>query len=144
MDILSIVNQSSMSKADIARAMDCSNSYVTQLVSGKPEPTLRKLQQLADIIKCKRWEFFKDEITQEDVMLHFSDIINAEVERRLSAMTPKSADSQPSGEANTNTETQTADVEQPAETPSATTQGIIGMLACPHCHHAIPLGVVSQ
>ena len=59
-----MVKRSGMTQDEIAAKMGTSKGYISQLVSGNPEPTLRKLQQLADIIGCKRWEFFKDEMEQ--------------------------------------------------------------------------------
>lgn len=62
MDIRSVVNKYGIPMTEIAEKMGVSKSYISQLVSGKPEPTLRKLQELANIIGCNRWEFFADEI----------------------------------------------------------------------------------
>lgn len=62
MDIRSVVNRYGISMKEIAEKMGVSKSYISQLVSGKPEPTLRKLQELANVIGCNRWEFFLDEI----------------------------------------------------------------------------------
>ena len=82
MDIKQIVDKCGKSKADIAREMETSPSYITQLVSGKPEPTLRKLQQLADIIGCKRWEFFIDEMDIDDVARAFGLVRPSQTEQQ--------------------------------------------------------------
>ena len=65
MDIKSVIKKYGVSQDDIAERMGCSKGYISQLANLKSEPTLRKLQELADAIGCKRWEFFKDEMEEE-------------------------------------------------------------------------------
>lgn len=65
MDIRSVVNKYGVKMTEIAAKMGTSKGYISQLVSGKPEPTLRKLKELADAIGCQRYEFFLDEMPEE-------------------------------------------------------------------------------
>ena len=62
MDIKSVIKKYGVSQEEIAQKMGCSKGYISQLVNLKAEPSLSKLQELADIVGCKRWEFFKDEM----------------------------------------------------------------------------------
>ena len=68
MDIQSVIIRHGISKAELARKMETSASYITQLVSGQSTPSMKMLDKLASIIGCKRWEFFLDEMDREEVM----------------------------------------------------------------------------
>jgi transcriptional regulator with XRE-family HTH domain len=67
MDIQSAINRHGTTKAELARKMETSASYITQLVSGQSSPSMKMLDKLAVLIGCKRWEFFIDEMDREEV-----------------------------------------------------------------------------
>jgi transcriptional regulator with XRE-family HTH domain len=65
MDIQSAISRHGTTKAELARKMDVAPSYITQLVSGQSSPSMKMLDKLAELIGCKRWEFFLDEIKSD-------------------------------------------------------------------------------
>ena len=67
MDIQSAISRHGTTKAELARKMEVAPSYITQLVSGQSSPSMKMLDKLADLIGCKRWEFFLDEMDREEV-----------------------------------------------------------------------------
>lgn len=89
MDIKSVMVERGISQAELAKMMlDTTSekwqkmsddeksrrsksivSYVSQLISGKSDPSMKKLDRLAELIGCQRWEFFKDEIKATGMML---------------------------------------------------------------------------
>ena len=81
MDIKKVLNKYGLSQVNLAQSMfEAGNdggaisdedkekklksitSYVSQLINGKSEPSIKKLDELAALIGCQRWEFFEDEI----------------------------------------------------------------------------------
>ena len=126
MDIKQIVERQGIQKAEIARQMETSPSYISQLVSGQPEPTLRKLQQLADIIGCKRWEFFIDEMNIDDVARVFGLVRPSEAAQRT-ILLPKIG------------EIPIAPCATPPEKPA--TQAVQQAIVCPHCGEAMAITV---
>ncbi len=81
MDIKKVLNKYGLSQVNLAQRMFEANndggaisdedrekklksttSYVSQLINGKSEPSIKKLDELAALIGCRRWEFFEDEI----------------------------------------------------------------------------------
>ena len=67
MDIQSAISRHGTTKAELARKMEVAPSYITQLVSGQSSPSMKMLDKLADLIGCKRWEFFIDEMDRSEV-----------------------------------------------------------------------------
>ncbi len=67
MDIQSAISRHGTTKAELARKMEVAPSYITQLVSGQSSPSMKMLDKLADLIGCKRWEFFIDEMDRNEV-----------------------------------------------------------------------------
>lgn len=65
MNIQSAIDRHGTTKAELARKMEVAPSYITQLVSGQSSPSMKMLDKLADLIGCKRWEFFLDEIKSD-------------------------------------------------------------------------------
>jgi len=128
MDIKQIVERQGIQKAEIARQMETSPSYISQLVSGQPEPTLRKLQQLADIIGCKRWEFFIDEMDIDDVAKAFGLVRPSEAAQRTIHL-DKIGD------------IPIAPCRVPPEKPATQAVAMQQALVCPHCGGAMVVEV---
>ena len=142
MDIKQIVDKCGKSKADIAREMETSPSYITQLVSGKPEPTLRKLQQLADIIGCKRWQLFADEMEIADVIEYFKDDMQAEIDRRIAeAVEAKEKKMTEQAEAKSKEyEQRISELQHQLDTREPSRQGA---LICPNCGRPFVIKVIA-
>ena len=142
MEIKQIVEKYGMQKAEIARQMETSPSYITQLVSGKPEPTLRKLQQLADIVGCKRWEFFADEMETADVIDYFKGDIQAEIDRRIAeAVEAKEKEMAEKAEAQAKAyEQRISELQHQIDTKEPSHQEA---LVCPNCGRPLIIKVIA-
>ena len=113
MDIQSAISRHGTTKAELARKMEVAPSYITQLVSGQSSPSMKMLDKLADLIGCKRWEFFIDEMDRSEVA-------------RILGLTAQPAP-QPAAES------ASADQQQ-AELPFGQQQpSVPASLICPHC-----------
>ena len=86
MNIQSAIDRHGTTKAELARKLGSSPSYITQLVNCKSAPSMKQLDKLAELIGCKRWEFFIDEMDPAEVA-------------RVLGITPAAADVQPSAPA---------------------------------------------
>ena len=60
MDVKSIIKRQGFTLEQVAEKMGSSKSSVSQIINGNP--TVGKLEQIANIIGCHRWEFFLDEM----------------------------------------------------------------------------------
>jgi transcriptional regulator with XRE-family HTH domain len=49
--ILSIMNEKSITRTMLAEKMGCSNAYITKLLNGKENLTLRKLTEIASVLE---------------------------------------------------------------------------------------------
>lgn len=67
MNIQSAIDRHGTTKAELARKLGSSPSYITQLVNCKSAPSMKQLDKLAELIGCKRWEFFIDEMDPAEV-----------------------------------------------------------------------------
>ena len=65
MDVKSIIKRQGFTLEQVAEKMKCTKSSVSQIINGNP--TVGKLDQIAGIIGCKRWEFFLDEMNAQDM-----------------------------------------------------------------------------
>ena len=65
MDVKSIIKRQGFTLEQIAERMNCTKSSISQIINGNP--TVGKLDQIAGIIGCKRWEFFIDEMNAHDL-----------------------------------------------------------------------------
>lgn len=63
MDIRATLSRYGYTVNSLARKHGVGQSGLNQLVTGNP--TAKKMQDLADMIGCKRWEFFLDEIKSD-------------------------------------------------------------------------------
>ena len=115
MDIQSAISRHGTTKAELARKMEVAPSYITQLVSGQSSPSMKMLDKLADLIGCKRWEFFIDEMDRSEVA-------------RILGLTAQSA--QPAAESASAEQQQ----EKPQdELPFGQQPSVPASLICPHC-----------
>ena len=142
MDIKTIISQHGISQVELAKRMNpelnadqsqmneeqrqelqkrqkSANSYVSQLISGKSDPSMKKLDLMASLIGCQRWEFFLDEIRAAGF-----DIVKAQPEQ------PEQSASEKQSQESTNENPQ----------PSAIGQQAI---VCPHCHQALVMNIAS-
>ena len=89
MDIKTVISERGLSQVELAKRMldtdseglkkmtaeeqqkklKSTVSYVSQLISGKSDPSMKKLDMLAQVIGCQRWEFFRDEIEAAGIQL---------------------------------------------------------------------------
>lgn len=114
MNIQSAIDRHGTTKAELARKMGASASYITQLVSGQSSPSMKMLDKLAELIGCKRWEFFIDEMDRSEVA-------------RILGLT-----AQPALQSAASAEQQQA--EQQEELPFGQQQpSVPASLICPHC-----------
>lgn len=113
MDIQSAISRHGTTKAELARKMEVAPSYITQLVSGQSSPSMKMLDKLADLIGCKRWEFFIDEMDRSEV----ARILGLTAQ----SAQPAASEAQPSAE-------------QQEELPFGQQQpSVPASLICPHC-----------
>lgn len=117
MDIQSAISRHGTTKAELARKMDVAPSYITQLVSGQSSPSMKMLDKLAELIGCKRWEFFIDEMDRDEVA-------------RILGLTAHTAP-QPAVES---ASAEQSSAEQQEELPFGQQQpSVPASLICPHC-----------
>ena len=131
MDIQSAISRHGTTKAELARKMEVAPSYITQLVSGQSSPSMKMLDKLADLIGCKRWEFFLDEIKSDPhgVERFIDEMDRSEVSRIL-GLTAHTAP-QPAASASAG---QQQAAEQQEELPFGQQQpSVPASLICPHC-----------
>jgi transcriptional regulator with XRE-family HTH domain len=129
MNIQSAIDRHGTTKAELARKMEVAPSYITQLVSGQSSPSMKMLDKLADLIGCKRWEFFIDEMDRSEVA-------------RILGLTAQTAP-QPAAES---ASAEQPSAEQQEELPFGQQQpSAIGQQAivCPHCHQALVFNIAS-
>jgi len=141
MNLQNVIDRHGISKAEIARQLDSTNSYVTQLTGGKSIPSMKMLDKLAGIIGCKRWEFFADEMDREEVAQLFGLIVPPQEEP---ADEPEpSATEQPQEkdveEFSYQDGQPSAEPEKTAEPSSPVGTALVGLVRCPQCGHSIRL-----
>lgn len=116
MNIQSAIDRHGITKAELARKMEVAPSYITQLVSGQSSPSMKMLDKLAELIGCKRWEFFIDEMDRSEAA-------------RILGLTAQSA--QPAAES---ASAPKPSAEQQEELPFGQQQpSVPASLICPHC-----------
>ena len=127
MDIKSVITSHGYSVNSLAKKMEVWQSALSTLVNGK-NPTIGKLKEMANALDCSWLEFFKDEISIEDLRRSFPEL-----------MAQQAAMSHPAA-----SEEQQQAVEQPKENdqPSSDLTADVAII-CPHCHEAIKLGFVK-
>jgi transcriptional regulator with XRE-family HTH domain len=143
MDIQSAISRHGTTKAELARKMEVAPSYITQLVSGQSSPSMKMLDKLADLIGCKRWEFFIDEMDREEVAQLFGLIVPPQEEP---ADEPEQHQEQAEEQQQTAADAQEGAAqegqqqEQDAEKQEESLQTeLVGLVRCPQCGHSIRL-----
>lgn len=149
MNIQSAIDRHGISKAEIARQLDSTNSYVTQLTSGQSTPSMKMLDKLAGIIGCKRWEFFIDEMDREEVAQLFGLIVPPQEEpadepeqhqEQAEEQQQTAADAQEGAAQEGQQQEQAESHEQEAEKQEESLQTeLVGLVRCPQCGHSIRL-----
>ena len=132
MDIKSVITSHGYSINSLAKKMDVWQSALSTLVNGK-NPTIGKLKEMATALDCSWLEFFKDEISIEDLRRSFPEL-----------MAQQPAMSQPAASED---QQQAISGEDGASglpfgcgEPSAIGQQAI---VCPHCHQALVVNIAS-
>ena len=141
MDIQSAISRHGISKAEIARQLESTNSYVTQLTNGQSSPSMKMLDKLASIIGCKRWEFFIDEMDRQEVAQLLGLIVPQEevpaAELAPQVDTAGEQDSAADAEHQEDNHDQEQHPTEPQEETVQTT--LVGLVRCPQCGRAIRL-----
>jgi transcriptional regulator with XRE-family HTH domain len=133
MDIQSAINRHGTTKAELARKMETSASYITQLVSGHSSPSMKMLDKLAELIGCHRWEFFIDEMDREEVA-QILGLTMPQAPQQQAGGLPFGNDTQGTGTAVTSQPSQTKPVPDVSHAVAAS-------LICPHCGAAFVVEV---
>lgn len=74
MDIKSVITSHGYSVNSLAKKMEVWQSALSTLVNGK-NPTIGKLKEMANALDCSWLEFFKDEISIEDLRRSFPELM---------------------------------------------------------------------
>ena len=131
MNIQSAIDRHGTTKAELARKMKVAPSYITQLVSGQSSPSMKMLDKLAELIGCKRWEFFIDEMDRDEVMAKLG--ISAASAAQPSAESEQQTDGQQPEQEELPFDKQPSQEQQPQGTT------LVGLVRCPQCGHSIRL-----
>jgi transcriptional regulator with XRE-family HTH domain len=132
MDIKSVITNHGYSINSLAKKMDVWQSALSTLVNGK-NPTIGKLKEMATALDCSWLEFFKDEISIEDLRRSFPELMAQQADM---AQPAASAEQQQavSGDGGA------SDLPFGCGEPSAIGQQAI---VCPHCHQALVFNIAS-
>ena len=132
MDIKSVITSHGYSVNSLAKKMEVWQSALSTLVNGK-NPTIGKLKEMATALDCSWLEFFKDEISIEDLRRSFPELMAQQADM---AQPAASEDHQQavSGEGGA------SDLPFGCGEPSAIGQQAI---VCPHCHQALVFNIAS-
>lgn len=127
MDIVSIIKRYGKTSKEVADALNTSPGYISQLGSGKTAPSIKKLDELAAVIGCKRWEFFIDEMDRHSVATAFG------LQLEPQAQQPKPQQPAPADDYDyvpfaTATEQQGGQKQAEQQQES-----VPGVVVCPHC-----------
>ena len=132
MDIKSVITSHGYSINSLAKKMDVWQSALSTLVNGK-NPTIGKLKEMATALDCSWLEFFKDEISIEDLRRSFPELMAQQADM---AQPAASAEQQQavSGKGGA------SGLPFGCGEPSAIGQQAI---VCPHCHQALVFNIAS-
>ena len=133
MDIQSAIDRHGTTKAELARKMETSASYITQLVNGQSSPSMKMLDKLAELIGCKRWEFFINEMDRDEVAQIFGFSTQA-----APAPSEQPAVSQQPQEQKSGADALPFDHDQPE------LRSVPASLICPHCGGAFVVEVKQK
>jgi transcriptional regulator with XRE-family HTH domain len=133
MDIKSVISKHGYSVNSLAKKMGAWQSAMNNVANGQ-NPTIGKLKEVAAAMECSWLEFFKDEITADDLRSAFPELL-AQMNVGQPAPqpeAPQTATAQADNLPFTNNEP-----EQQAEKREA-----VAAIICPHCGEAIKLAVI--
>ena len=132
MDIKSVITNHGYSINSLAKKMDVWQSALSTLVNGK-NPTIGKLKEMATALDCSWLEFFKDEISIEDLRRSFPELMAQQADMAQPAASEEQQQAV-SGEGGA------SDLPFGCGEPSAIGQQAI---VCPHCHQALVFNIAS-
>lgn len=135
MDIVSVIKRYGKTSKDVADALETSPGYISQLGSGKTAPSIKKLDELAAVIGCKRWEFFLDEMEQQEVAAIFGLVKPAESTPQPQ---PQPAPEQQEPEQGAD-ELPFDNGGKQMEVNNDAATAMVGLVRCPKCGHSIRL-----
>jgi len=140
MDIQSAISRHGTTKAELARKMDVAPSYITQLVSGQSSPSMKMLDKLAELIGCKRWEFFIDEMDRSEVarILGITSQPAAQPAAESASAEQQQAESEQTDGQQPEQEELPFD-KQPSQEQQPQGTTLVGLVRCPQCGRAIRL-----
>ena len=131
MDIKSVITNHGYSINSLAKKMDVWQSALSTLVNGK-NPTIGKLKEMATALDCSWLEFFKDEISIEDLRRSFPELMAQQAAMAQPAASEEQQDVSDEGDA--------SGLPFGCGEPSAIGQQAI---VCPHCHQALVFNIAS-
>lgn len=149
MDIKTVISERGLSQVELAKRMldtdseglkkmtaeeqqkklKSTVSYVSQLISGKSDPSMKKLDMLAQVIGCQRWEFFRDEIEAAGIQL-----VAAAQQPEAEPVPQTEPTVEPSGADELPFKDDKCEVQQPQLQP-------VAAFLCPHCGETIMVGL---
>lgn len=131
MDIRRTLSRYGYTVNSLAKKCGVGQSGLNQTVTGNP--TAKKLQDLAEMVGCQRWEFFMDEIEAAgfDLVKRSSEQPEQPSPSQASASQSAQADELPFGG---------SDNKGGGAEPTATMQQAI---ICPHCHQALIFNIAT-
>ena len=132
MDIKSVITNHGYSINSLAKKMDVWQSALSTLVNGK-NPTIGKLKEMATALDCSWLEFFKDEISIEDLRRSFPELMAQQADMAQPAASEEQQQAV-SGEGGA------SGLPFGCGEPSAIGQQAI---VCPHCHQALVFNIAS-
>lgn len=128
-----------MKPEDQQKKLKSTVSYVSQLISGKSDPSMKKLDMLAQVIGCQRWEFFRDEIEAAGITFVVGAQQQASAETEPSQALPEAeptAPQTPAAEPKDDEELPFSDdkpVEQEQAQQAEEVKAVRFTYGCPHC-----------
>lgn len=132
MDIKSVITNHGYSINSLAKKMDVWQSALSTLVNGK-NPTIGKLKEMATALDCSWLEFFKDEISIEDLRRSFPELMA----QQAAMAQPAASEEQQQAVSG---EGRALGLPFGCGEPSAIGQQAI---VCPHCHQALVFNIAS-
>lgn len=118
--------------ATLATATGKTSSSFIQVANGNP--TIGKLKETAAAIGCHWLEFFKDEVTADDLRAAFPELL---AQMAIGQSQPEASEQQSQQDQQGEQQGQNqAEKQEPALTPDVA-------FICPHCHEAIKLGFIK-
>jgi len=142
MDIKSVITNHGYSINSLAKKMDVWQSALSTLVNGK-NPTIGKLKEMATALDCSWLEFFKDEISIEDLRRSFPELMAQQADMAQPAASEEQQQAV-SGEGGASGLPFGCGEPIPADAPTRSLSAIGQQaIVCPHCHQALVFNIAS-